>query len=408
VDHLPPIVVLRSARERLRLGLLALALALAAASRLIVPGAIAVADEPVRPSASQELTKLPVILLTGFEPFGAERPRNPSWEGIKLLDGQRWQGYQLIAKQMRVDWGAPLEQLRPWIEQYHPAAIFSFGMGAKGRFTIETLARKRRGRSRDNHDAYPPTREIVPDGPERFRSELPSCDLAEALGQKGFDTLVSVNAGRYLCEETLYTLEYLKSQGQVPGTVMFCHVPPLGTEAGRKIVTAGHVQRFAMAVLEAWSDLYLAQAKSATAEPPRPRAANADTSAADPRTAQVKELITRYFLTWSSQDMRGYNDCFLPDAAIQFIDPRGAVTTTLRQQFIEAQRDVHLRSPQRMVEVPESIDVRFEEKLARAVVAWKLTAGTRIDRGYDHFTLARIDGRWKIVNLVFYSTASTE
>jgi pyroglutamyl-peptidase len=383
--------------------MLALALALAAAGNLVVPGAIAIADEPARQSTGRDLTKLPVILLTGFEPFGEQRPKNPSWEGIKLLDGQRWHGHQLVAKEMRVDWGAPLEQLQPWIEQYHPVAIFSFGMGGRGRFAIETLARKARGNFRDNQETYPPAREIVSDGPERFSSELRSGALAEALVRQGYATRVSVDAGRYLCEEALYTLEYLKSTGKVPGTVMFCHVPPLGTEVAGQTVTAGYVQHFVTALLEAWSDLYLAQAKSAVADPPGARAAGA----VDARSAEVKELITRYFLTWSSQDMRGYNDCFLPEAAIQFIDPRGSVTTTLRQQFVESQRDVHLRSPQRLVEVPESIDVRFEEKLARVVVYWKLTAGTRIDRGYDHFTLARQDGRWKIVNLVFYSSSSS-
>jgi pyroglutamyl-peptidase len=391
-----------------------MALFLVTASSLVVPstvavaGAVAVADEAARQSAGDDPTQLPVILLTGFEPFGEERPRNPSWEGIRLLDGQRWHGYRLVAKQMRVDWGAPLEQLLPWIEQYHPVAIFSFGMGSKGRFTIETRAWRRRGRWPDNHESYPTTRDIVADGPLRFKSELLCFDLAEALVQKGYDTLLSVNAGRYLCEEALYTLEYLKGTGKVPGTVMFCHVPPLGSELGRRSVTAGHVQHFVTALLEAWYPLYVAQVQSPTTSTPRTKDAAAATSNGDPRIAQVKELITRYFLTWSSQDMRGYNDCFLPEAAIQFIDPRGGVTTTLRQQFVDAQHDVHLRSRQRMVEVPESIDVRIEEKLARAVVHWKLTAGTRIDRGYDHFTLVRQDGRWKIVNLVFYTTSTSE
>ena len=31
---------------------------------------------------------MPVILLTGFEPFGEKKPPNPSWEAIKTLDGQ--------------------------------------------------------------------------------------------------------------------------------------------------------------------------------------------------------------------------------------------------------------------------------------------------------------------------------
>ena len=33
---------------------------------------------------------------------------------------------------------------------------------------------------------------------------------------------------------------------------------------------------------------------------------------------------------------------------------------------------------------------------------WKLTAGKRVEYGYDHFTLMKQDGQWRIVNLVFY------
>ncbi|MGV2333342.1 MAG UNVERIFIED_CONTAM: hypothetical protein LVR18_04175 [Planctomycetaceae bacterium] len=49
----------------------------------------------------------PVILLTGFEPFGEERPPNPSWEGIAKLNGTDWEGFRLAAVQLPVVW-APL------------------------------------------------------------------------------------------------------------------------------------------------------------------------------------------------------------------------------------------------------------------------------------------------------------
>ena len=50
------------------------------------------------------------------------------------------------------------------------------------------------------------------------------------------------------------------------------------------------------------------------------------------------------------------------------------------------------------------MDIRFESKLARVVVYWKLTAGPKTEYGYDHFTLMKHEGRWRIVNLVFYVT----
>jgi hypothetical protein len=125
----------------------------------------------------------------------------------------------------------------------------------------------------------------------------------------------------------------------------------------------------------------------------------------DQRVEEIKEFIGRYFKTWSNQDMKGYDGCFLPDAAIQFIDEEGQLTTYGRRQFVASQTDFHRKSQVRATEVPESIDVRFEGKLARVVVYWKLTAGMRTETGYDHFTLLKHDGNWRIVNLTFYPSA---
>ena len=69
----------------------------------------------------------PVILLTGFEPFGAKRPPNPSWEAIAPLHDTEWHGYRLVAVQLPVVWGAPLKELEPRIQQLKPVAVFSFG-----------------------------------------------------------------------------------------------------------------------------------------------------------------------------------------------------------------------------------------------------------------------------------------
>jgi hypothetical protein len=54
------------------------------------------------------------------------------------------------------------------------------------------------------------------------------------------------------------------------------------------------------------------------------------------------------------------------------------------------------------------MDIRFEGKLARAAVFWKLTAGQRTETGYDHFLLMKSQGAWRIINLTFYSSPSLE
>src|SRR5262245_41792558 len=60
-------------------------------------------------------SKLPVILLTGYEPFGAERHPNPSWEGVKKLNGRVWRGHRLVARQVKVVWGEPKHHLEKLI-----------------------------------------------------------------------------------------------------------------------------------------------------------------------------------------------------------------------------------------------------------------------------------------------------
>lgn len=130
-------------------------------------------------------------------------------------------------------------------------------------------------------------------------------------------------------------------------------------------------------------------------------AVSAQEPPADPRLAPVKQFIEKYFRTWSNVEMDAYADGFLPEATIQFIDPKGAVQTQTAKVFLSEQRRYQSQRPAK--ESPLSIDIRFEEKLARAVVFWQLddSAG-RSKTGYDHFTLIEQNGRWRIINLVFY------
>lgn len=209
---------------------------------------------PRLPAADSPAPSPPVILLTGFEPFGPGRPANPSWEGIKALDGQRWQGYQLVCKQMKVVWGSPLEQLQQWIRQCHPVAIFSFGQGRDGAFSLETRASNQRDMLPDNQNKLPSQPAIVKAGPETLRASSDCRGLARLLAAKGYPVNVSQDAGRYLCEEALYSLEYLRSRHAV-ASVLFCHVPSLGSTVGDRPVNAPFVQQFVRDALEAWRTL---------------------------------------------------------------------------------------------------------------------------------------------------------
>ena len=330
----------------------------------------------------------PTILLTGFKPYTEDHTPNASWEAIKQLDGQQWNGYQLVSKQAKVVWGAPLKQLEEWMTQYQPVAIFSFGQSRRKTFTLESQAFNERKDKVDNLNERPKNTVIVEDGPKQYPASIKGEKIARLLGEKGFPTQVSDDAGRYLCNEMLYCLEHLKATKKLETSVLFCHVPELDSSVQDKKVTVEYLQQFVKNMLESWYEVDRTHQESLK----------------DPRYPEVKEMVRRYFRTWSEQDMAGYNRCFLPEATIQFIDAGGEVSTSLRQAFIASQQRYHRTAPERAIEVPETIDIRFEGKLARAVVFWKLTAGQRTETGYDHFTLLKQDGNWRIVNLTFYAS----
>ena len=338
---------------------------------------------------------LPVILLTGYEPFGPGKPANPSWEGIKKLDGQERNGYRLVACELPVVWGAPLPALEKLIDELHPAAIFSFGQG--GGYTIETLAQNKRGAFPDNAGKLPRQPMIVPDGPAEYPATIDAEGLAKRLKSRGQTVRISTEAGNYLCEEGLYSLEHLKANARQPLTVAFCHVPPLKVDASQGSATTETVQAFVESVLDAWVE----QLRRATVT--ESSSAVARQQVGDPREKEVRELIDRYFKSWSNQDLVRYGQCFMPQAAIQMIDPHRGLITMPLTPFLQSQQQAHQASPNKMNETPESVKIRFDANLAHALVYWKLVDGERLEYGYDHFTLMKSDDKWRIVNIVFYA-----
>lgn len=371
-----------SARRCPRPALVTILTMLAAVSATPNRGADAVAAPDSNPAPS-------VILLTGFEPFGTGRPPNSSWQGIRRLDGLAWRGYRLVCREMKVEWGQPLRQLEAWSDELHPAAIFSFGQGGADGYRIETVAHNRRGNGRDNAGAPPPEADIVAGGPDSVGASCRADAFVTALAARRHPVAASNQAGRYLCEECLYSLERLRSVRKRPTDVLFCHVPPLGATAGGQRITAEQVELFVLDLLDAWlSD----RRGVAPVQPPQGH------------EAEVRALISRYFERWSAQDIDGYGECFDPGATVQLLDGVGRVQTASLDRFLESQRQAHRLAAEPMVETAESVEISWADRLAHVVVRWKLRKGKAAEEvGYDHFTLRRVDGRWRIVNLVFYA-----
>ncbi len=123
---------------------------------------------------------------------------------------------------------------------------------------------------------------------------------------------------------------------------------------------------------------------------------------AHPDEKDIQTFLTHYFATWSAKDMDGYGGCFHPTARISFVQD-GKVSSQGLTDFLHGQRLGHERTPIPMTEVPTSMKIHGDPRVAQAEVRWKLTKGPETVTGTDYFTLVKTREGWKIGALVFYN-----
>ncbi len=168
------------------------------------------------------------IIVTGFAPFEG-RPVNASWIAASQLQ-ENLGGNFLVTREIPVVWGEPERHLRALLdEEPNPVAIIALGEGKPGCFRLETLALNRRKPRVDNQAALPDHPKFVHDGPDSLRITAPLQTIRKELLERGVPVLLSVDAGSYLCEETLYLLEH-RFRVQTSGDLaLFVHLPPYDT-----------------------------------------------------------------------------------------------------------------------------------------------------------------------------------
>ncbi len=175
----------------------------------------------------------PVILLTGFEPFGGSA-FNTSWDVASKLDGQEIGGIVVRTVRLKVGYDKIDGPLAEAIEKLKPAAVVSFGEGTR-EIHVETVARNGYHASHplDNEGNAPPREKIVPGAAETIGTGLPAEAILKNLKAAGIKAAASTDAGGYLCNECFYRLMSIKNAPALRG---FVHVPVVkpSDEAGRK------------------------------------------------------------------------------------------------------------------------------------------------------------------------------
>ena len=175
----------------------------------------------------------PVILLTGFEPFGGETI-NPSWEVARELHGASIAGARVASRQLPCSFGAASQAMRRCVAELRPGFVLALGQ-ASGRadFSIERVAiNVDDARIADNEGAQPIDVAIDAEGPVGYFSTLPIKAIVAGLRAAGLPASVSQTAGTFVCNHVFYSLMHdLRHDPAVHAG--FMHLPMLPEQAAR-------------------------------------------------------------------------------------------------------------------------------------------------------------------------------
>ena len=171
------------------------------------------------------------ILITGFESFGGAE-FNPSQAAVEALrnsaECRDWRFAVLPVSFARA--GAQITEL---IGEFAPDIVLMLGLAGRATsYRLESQALNLTdARIPDNDGKQPVNAPIVIGGAEWLKSRWPVTDLVNSLNKLGYETVVSTDAGKYVCNATYYAaLETTLSTRQQPGSanpiVGFIHIPP--------------------------------------------------------------------------------------------------------------------------------------------------------------------------------------
>lgn len=185
---------------------------------------------PVPPSSSPRPAS-PVLLLTGFEPFGGAST-NPSQQIVRALDGRRAAGHQIVGAVLPCVFGGARRELARLLRQHRPTVVVCLGV-AEGRTAItpERVAiNLEDARIPDNAGAQPRDRPVVRGGPAAYWSTLPVKAIVAELERHGIPAAVSHTAGTFVCNHVFYALRHAVRRRRVRAG--FIHVPPAVARPG--------------------------------------------------------------------------------------------------------------------------------------------------------------------------------
>jgi pyroglutamyl-peptidase len=180
------------------------------------------------------MTRRPRILVTGFGPFPGQ-PFNASAALVAALaedDAVAALPAQIATDILPTDWRRAPALAGRLAEEFRPDAIVHFGISSKVRhFEIEARAFNAARPLRDCAGGLPGGYHVLRGAPPVLDATLPADLLIRRLRLAGVPASLSTDAGRYLCNATLYHSLAWKSRPGTRPRAGFIHMPTL-TPAG--------------------------------------------------------------------------------------------------------------------------------------------------------------------------------
>ena len=170
----------------------------------------------------------PVILVTGFEPFGP-RAANPSQELAKLLDGRQIGRCAVAGAVLPVHHLEASRHVSALLGELAPAAVVHLGLAeGRARLALERAALNVMAyRLPDNAGYRAEGEPCIPEGPAAYFVSLPLPEMLAALTAEGIPAYVSNTAGTYLCNQTLYRTLHEIATRELTIRAGFVHLPLL-------------------------------------------------------------------------------------------------------------------------------------------------------------------------------------
>ena len=148
------------------------------------------------------------LLVTGFGRFPGAR-RNPTLEILAGLERHRARlarlGVDLRCLVLPVVFGGIEPALRAAVAEAEPDVILHLGLaGRRHGISVETRAINRAGPLHPDAARRRPSQRLTLGAPDILRSTFPAVRIRAAIERAGVDADLSIDAGDYVCNATLY------------------------------------------------------------------------------------------------------------------------------------------------------------------------------------------------------------